>query len=318
MEYLDEIRHILASHDLKLDAVLNNGLSNIVVKAADAQGELYALKYYPRDTFKIGREERFIELASGTIPVPHISAAGEHYLITRFVAGESGSSLFSRPSDASESTGVLVGAALARLHTTPAPVSTIGFLGRDISAEEYRLTSSALTSNTAFLRRLIREQEAHLRSLNIFLPPIDTNAIVVANDTERVLVHHDVCLKNILFADRAISAFLDFEYAVAGSPLFDIAKVHVLAKYLAYHTGGSARYLDADAYLSGFARGYGRAWTYSELRPFYLYILLNYILFWVANPLANAQARDRILPIHHTNLARILTGEDMTIPAYSD
>jgi hypothetical protein len=46
--------------------------------------------------------------------------------------------------------------------------------------------------------------------------------------------------------------------------------------------------------------------------------LLNYILFWISNPLADPAARERILPIHRANLERVLCGEQLIVPPFTE
>jgi|GEM_PF-3159485 thiamine kinase-like enzyme len=317
MPFKNEIDAILVTHNLRFESLLNNGLSNIVVRALDAENNPVAVKYYPRDTFKREREQRFIELAHDQYPTPEIVAVGEDHLVTRFVPGESGSSLFSQPQDHSATAGRTIGAHAARLHSMPLADMHIGFLTLgDTSSAEYDSIPSSIRSNTQFLRTLIDEQLRHLEAHDLPLQHIDAQSLSVTEDDECVPLHHDICPKNVLFENGSVTTFLDFEYAMAGSRLFDIAKVHVLAKYLPYHTGGRARFIDDDAYLTGFEGGYGRSFSFDELRPFFIYVLLNYILFWVSNPIADNNDRDMILPIHLSNLERIIAGQDIVVPPY--
>lgn len=319
MRYKKEIDAIVRLHNYVFDAPMRNGLANVIVKVRDAVGTPLIVKYYPRDTFKMEREKQFVALEKEIFPVPHIIVTGENYIVMDYVDGESGVELFMRPQMISRPIGRKIGEKVWALHAMQPSVSSIGFLGRNfLSAKEYDLAASHYTSNTQFLRNLIQEQMMHLKKYGIALPKVDRSEIIVENDRERVLVHHDLCLKNILFKDDNIATFLDFEYAMIGSRLFDLAKVDVLGMYLAYHTGGKGRHLDFPSYRSGFYEGYGAAPSFESLRPFYIYILLNYILFWLSSPIVSDVERQKILPIHQKNLSRIVCGEQMIVPPYEN
>jgi aminoglycoside phosphotransferase (APT) family kinase protein len=299
--------------------MLNHGLSNITAEIVDASGARFALKYYPRDTFKKEREEIFMSLARNFAPVPTYVGGGSNYSIMSLIDGNSGAVIFSQPQEESERVGMMIGQLIARVHTVNPQSGIVGFLShRGNMIEEYGQRISTTRSNTTLLRSLIREQLAKLSQYNIQLPVIPIDSYICEKDDECVLVHHDVCPKNMLFRDGALVGMLDFEYALAGSRLFDIAKVHVLGQYFAYHTGGMGRFLDFSAYVRGFEKGYGRAFSFTELQPFFVYVLLNYILFWISNPLADPAARERILPIHRANLERVLCGEQLIVPPFTE
>lgn len=316
MSYESDIARILRLHQLRAGPTVNNGLSNVVVKAFDAKDRPYAVKFYPRDTFKRVREERFMRAALGRYPVPELFASGEDYLITRFIEGVPGSMLFSESGDLSAQIGAQVGAALARLHQV-AQAAPLGFLTAEgVSGHEYDVATPGADSTSRLLSLLLEEHREKLAGYGI---PVELPYLGDALHDEHpaVLLHHDVCPKNFLFHGEELVAALDFEYAMIGSPLFDIAKAHVLARYLAYHTGGRARFLDANVYIKAFDTAYGACYTAQQLRPFYMYVLFNYLLFWLSNPLTEKTERDKIVPLHIDNLKRLHEGEDLVVPAYS-
>lgn len=312
------VRASLENRGLHVLRTLSFGLSNIVLEVIDKTNVHYVAKYYPRDSFKKGRERGFFSLARGIIPVPEIIAEDDKYLLLEFLPGVSGAQLFSEDGRHSGSVGRQIGSLLRVTHAIPVDGATFGFLSdSSLSATEYQDTASTIISNTEFLQSLIREQYSKIEQYNVRIASY-TFKTLTSGDSERVLVHHDVCPKNFLFVDGIITGVLDAEYALIGSPLFDIAKVHILGTYFAYHTNGVGRHFDYVSYLAGFREGYGKAATAEELQPFLVYVLLNYILFWISNPLADTKLREQILPVHIQNLQRVINGEDILVPPFQD
>lgn len=314
----DRAQGIATLHNFRIVRPLHFGLSNETYAVIDTDGNTCVLKTYLRDTFKAAREVAFMSSVGTVVPIPQCLAYGDDYILTSFCEGVSGAELFSIPSEwaVSMDVGAQIGRMLAQIHAAEVLERGIGFLGKDMRGydAEYALHVSDAKTNTALLKRLINENVTILESNGVTLPALPN--ICVSRDTERVLVHHDMCPKNMLFVDGRLNAVLDFEYALVGSRLFDVAKVYILGRYLAYHTGGVSMHLAYDAYEEGFDAGYGTKFTFEELQPFYIYVLLNYITFWVTHPAPNRVLRERIVPIHIDNLRRVCRGEGIVVPTF--
>ena len=316
--YEKEILSIINSEGYVFDSSLHNGLANIIVKIKKNNNS-YALKFYPKDHFKKEREKRFIKLSSDVLPTPKLIQSGKNFLILKFKEGMSGSQIFSKPENKVKSTefGKLIGESIRKLHSKENSFDKVGFLTENnLSCEEYTIKNSTFTKNSELLKHLINEQNIYLKKYNLDLPRFEDKDLIIENDEEKLLIHNDICPKNILIQDEKISSFLDFEYAMIGSRMFDIAKANVLGIYLAYHTLGKAKHLDFEKYINGFYKGYGKKITYEELRPFYIYVLLNYLLFWLSSPILKKEDKDKILPVHLANLKRLERNEDLFVDEY--
>jgi aminoglycoside phosphotransferase (APT) family kinase protein len=314
--YDNEIKNIASSLGYEYVSDFHNGLANIIAKLKK-DNKFFVLKFYTRDYFKKDREQKFIELAQDIITVPKIVDSGENFLIMDFKEGISGTDIFSKTNNKSVEIGKLIGQAAKALHSKKIDTEYVGFLSNnDLLGEEYGVAKSNFKTNSKFLKSLIDEQISKLNDYDVDIPDFSDLEIDIAEDNEKYLIHHDLDAKNILLKEEKLSAILDFEYAMIGSHLFDIAKVHVLGIYLAYHTLGTAKYLDFVAYMDGFYTAYGKKITYKELRPFFIYVLLNYTLFWLSNSLLKQVDKDKILPLHLINLQRLKDNKEIVVDKY--
>lgn len=316
--YNKEIQNIISSLGYEYISDLQDGLANIIIKIKK-DNKFFILKFYTRDYFKKDREKRFIELAQNIIPIPKIVDSGDNFLIMEFKEGIPGADIFSKTNNMSLEVGRLIGLAAKELHTKIISSEYVGFLSKgDLSGREYNLVKSDFRTNSGFLKSLINEQISKLKDYDVNIPDFSDLEVNIKDDAEKCLIHHDLDAKNISLQDGQISSFFDFEYAMIGSRLFDLAKIHVLGIYLAYHTLGKAKYLNFKEYLIGFYESYGQQPSYEELRPFYIYVLLNYTLFWLSNPIVREKDMNKILPIHLENLHRLKNNQEIIVDNYEN
>ena len=226
-------------HSVRTAVLLGGGLANTNYKVTlDGIHEPVVLRLFTRDPAACQTELDIYHLAGGRMPMPAILYAdptgvphGRPYLVARWIEGVKLDALLARGDEtAIASAARAAGATLAGL--TAFPFARPGFFGPSLTiaqpldpatASVPAYVDEALFAGAAGARlgpELTRALQRLLR---------DNAALLTAADTQTVLVHGDYKAQNLLVrragtgADWNIAAVLDWEFAFAGSPLFDVA-----------------------------------------------------------------------------------------------
>ncbi|GAA4546830.1 phosphotransferase family protein [Amycolatopsis samaneae] len=234
---------------------LRGGFRNHNVHLVTDDGGQYVLRRVAqRDT--CGIEAALATRLAGIAPVPEVVAvdpdgteAGQPVLLSRFVSGVLLSEAL--PTADAECLGRAVGAVLAAIGTVVFPRPGF-FTGADLVPDGTEPTADL----PAFVERCLRavdanrelgraERDALLRHAEHRVPLVETVR------GSRALVHSDFNPKNLLVARDGdgwvVSAVLDWEFAFAGSPLFDVGN---MLRFPEDHP---------PAFRNGFTRGFAEA-----------------------------------------------------------
>lgn len=247
-------------HSVRTAELLSGGLANTNYKVTlDSLREPVVLRLFTRDPAACQTELDIYQLAGARVPMPAILYAnptgephGRPYLVARWSDGTKLDALLAHGGAAAiASVAHAVGTTLAGLAAFP--FARAGFFGPGLTIAQPLAPSTesvpayvdeALFTGAASARlgpELTRALQRLLR---------ENAALLAAADTQTVLVHGDYKAQNLLVrqagagADWHVAAVLDWEFAFAGSPLFDAAIC--------------LRYADTlpPAFVSAFAAGY--------------------------------------------------------------
>ncbi len=238
--------------------LLSGGLANTNYKVTLAGlHEPVVLRLFTRDPAACQTELDIYQLTGAHVPMPAILYAdptGEPhsrpYLVARWIDGTKLDALLAHGDEAAiASAAHTVGATLAGLAAFP--FARAGFFGPGLTIAQPLAPSTesvpayvdeALFTGAASARLGPELTQALQRLLR------ENAALLAAADTQTVLVHGDYKAQNLLVCQAGagwnIAAVLDWEFAFAGSPLFDVAIC--------------LRYADTlpPAFVSAFATGY--------------------------------------------------------------
>jgi len=208
---------------------LTGGYRNDNMLLVTRTGDRYVLRRYLRGN-TCAAEAALAARLAGAVPVPEVVAAdpagdvaGEPVLLSRFVEGVPLSAALDRPG-----VGSAVGEVLA----------AIGRFGYDDPGFEPTAQLSAYLAS--------KVGAGHERLLAAAAAAEPLLATVAG---ARRLVHSDFNPKNILVRDSTVAAVLDWEFAFAGTPLFDVGNM------LRFSDGYPSTYV--DGFVAGFRAGGG-------------------------------------------------------------
>lgn len=243
--------------------VLPGGLVNANVRVSlEDPGEDVVLRVYLRDGSAAAKEEALLARLAGTLPVPRVLGGGLdagtaeeaplRYLVTTWVPGVALTDVLQQGDAAAHArAGRQVGRALATLHATR--YARTGFLDDALRVVEpfdgVRATveafvSAAVTGGLAG-RRLGRTASARLlRYLEAHGPRLD------ALDGRYALLHADCKPTNVrVTTEGRLTGLLDWEFAWAGPPLFDLGQMFRWPVPDAYRDALLAAYREAGGHL---------------------------------------------------------------------
>jgi aminoglycoside phosphotransferase (APT) family kinase protein len=239
-----QIAHILSRalprHALKSFEPLTGGLINIMYRLrAEGLQEAFVLRVYSRDPSACQKEVDLHHLVSRRAPVPEILYAnpqGEHgvgpHILMRWIEGQTSRQIKSRrdPREIAESAHS-IGETLAQIRSFEFPRAGLIGPGLEIGAplaagaDPVPTFIESCLESPEMARRL---DERHRDRLRGFI--WDWAKQLAATGDERSLVHSDYGSSNILLNQLPnpvngrwkVAAVLDWEFAFAGSPLYDV------------------------------------------------------------------------------------------------
>ena len=235
------LQPVFPGHSVRTAELLGGGLANTNYKVKfDGSDEPVVLRLFTRDPAACQTELDIYRLAGARMPMPAILYAdpagersGRPYLVARWIEGVKLDALLARGDEpAIASAARAVGATLAGLAAFL--FDRPGFFGPGLTiaqpldpAAEFvsAYVDEALFAGAAGARLGPELTQALQQLLR------DNAALLAAADTQTVLVHGDYKAQNLLVrradagtsTDWNVAAVLDWEFAFAGSPLFDIA-----------------------------------------------------------------------------------------------
>ena len=184
--------------------LLSGGRINSCYKVEFDDDTAVVLRRFARDGYS-ELECRIFRLVNETIPVPEILLYGPRYTVCKFMPGK----MLKDAPDAARSAGRILGR-LRRFHFTEA-----GRLLSDGRVEPwpFREFNETMFANPVVRRWLGHDRIARLRRLPKPEPESPT------------LVHGDFNPTNLLTLNGEITAVLDWEFAMSGPPLLDLANL---------------------------------------------------------------------------------------------
>jgi aminoglycoside phosphotransferase (APT) family kinase protein len=226
-------------HSVLTAELLSGGLANTNYKVTlDSSDEPVVLRLFTRDPAACQTEVDIAHLVAARMPMPAILYAdptgersGRPYLIARWIDGTKLDALLARGDEvAIASAAHAVGATLAGL--TAFPFARPGFFGPGLTIAQPLAPS--VDSVPAYVDEALCAGAAGARlgpELTLALQRLlrDNAVLLAAADTQTILVHGDYKAQNLLVrragagTDWNVAAVLDWEFAFAGSPLFDVA-----------------------------------------------------------------------------------------------
>ena len=256
-------------HAVLTAALLSGGLANTNYKITLAGGdEPVVLRLFTRDPAACQTELDIYHLAGARVPMPAILFAdptgersGRPYLVARWIEGTKLDDLLAYGDEAAVTSAAhAVGAALAGL--TAFPFARPGFFGPGLTIA--RPLAPAPESVPAYVHEALFAGAAGARLGSELTQALwrllrENAALLAAADAQTVLVHGDYKAQNLLVrrlgadsgAGWSVAAVLDWEFAFAGSPLFDVAICLRYACTLppAFTSAFAAGYRDAGGIL---------------------------------------------------------------------
>jgi aminoglycoside phosphotransferase (APT) family kinase protein len=243
---------------------LSGGLANSVYKVLLTDGQPVVLRVFTRDASACRREIALYVLVHESVPVPELLYAdckgrvtGQPYAVTRWVEGTKLDELLAQGSMRD------IGAAAVGVGETLASIGRFafaraGFFGPDLDVVEP--LGSMREACFGYVEEALfrRGGAAHLgedfaRQIWAFLR--EHAALLDAVDEDPQLVHGDYKAQNLLMRRGAseweVAAVLDWEFALASTPLLDLAILLRYAERLprAFEDGVIASYLGAGGAL---------------------------------------------------------------------
>lgn len=213
------------------------------------------LRLYQRDPLQRAKEAALLDRLAGTVPVPRVLGSGEDatglgapWLLLGFVEGVALERIFGRlDREARHAAGRAAGHVLAAIHANRMPCA--GFLDGRLAVvaplpegpgSTGRVLDLLLDSGAARARLGDPRCAAMTHHLARHAPAI------AAWPGDARLVHADFGASNILMSGdgAAVAAVLDWEFALAASPLLDLGNLIRPAQG------------DADDFVAGVAEGY--------------------------------------------------------------
>jgi hygromycin-B 7''-O-kinase len=256
---LEAARQLLPDVDVTAISPLGGGEVHANYELRTAGGRVFVLKVFRGElSWKLDKEAYLLDLVGRrlSIPVPEIVQTSQALLLMTRLPG--------RPARFSDVDPVSVsrqlGALLRELHTIT--FESFGYI-------ETRVTSPE-ASNVDYMRR---RAERRVRSG----PPALREALAryfadgedaFAGCEQAVLCHNDAHDANVLVEDGRITGLLDWENAVAGDPILDLAKAY------AFSDGRSEETL--EALIEGYGP-LGPDWR----EAFDLYVTDHLLELWV-------------------------------------
>ncbi len=247
----------LPSQEVARAEGLSGGLANTNYKVTLAgRDEPLVLRLYTRDPSACARETAIARLVGPRIPVPDVLYAdctgGAPFALTSWIEGIKLDVLLTGKSeDSIRSSAVAVGAGLAALGDFPFPRA--GFFGPDLSIAEplagMRDVCLGYVEETLFAKGAA-ERLGEERARRVWALLDEHAALLDAADGDPQLVHGDYKAQNLLVRQGSqgweLAAALDWEFAFACSPLFDLAILLRYAERLprAFESGVIAGYTD--------------------------------------------------------------------------
>ena len=246
------LRHeALPGRRIVLTSPLSGGFRNDNLLLVDDVGDRFVLRQWPQAN-TCAMESALLWRLAGVVPVPSVVAADPDLpaMVYRFVPGTPLSEVLpSADRDQVRELGYGVGRTLAAIGTVTfdRPGS---FTGGDLVPDGVEPTEGL----AAFVERCLRDGNAR----EVFTAEEIRCLLQHAANSEshlsglrgsRRLVHSDFNPKNLLVADGAVVAVLDWEFALASSPLIDVGN---LLRFEEDLPPGFA-----DAFVAGFAESGG-------------------------------------------------------------
>lgn len=202
---------------------LDGGFSNENLLIESASGDRFVVRRYLR------RNKCAVETAiAGRLPglVPEVVAsdpdgvvAGEPVMISRFVDGAMASEVIA---DSPAELGYAIGSVLGTIGTVT--FDRPGFFdGVDLEPDGTEPASEL----PAFVERCLLDALALTPSEQdgLMSLAVEYNSFLPSVQGSRQLVHSDFNPKNILVANGAVTAVLDWEFAMSSNPLIDVANM---------------------------------------------------------------------------------------------
>lgn len=270
-EQLREIlRLTLDRDDIRSHEVLTGGKCNTNIAVEFSDGERVVIRVYERDRWACRRDQVITEEVACRVPVPKMLAAvsepggfsnavaeklaGRPLGIFEWVPGQKPVEVFQREEGAVEKVAFALGQTLMSIHESRR-FSHHGLLDEELNFR--RKFSSTRASFVDFLEWSLTEGRAGQRlgdpTVRRLRTYIDENVHQLdAAEGAHGLVHGDYKFSNLLVApvgdDWEVRAVLDWEFACAGTPLFDAA---ILLRHADRWPGFS------DGFARGFEAGGG-------------------------------------------------------------
>ena len=184
-------------------SLLSGGRTNTCYKIEFDDGAAVVLRRYARGCPEL--ECRIYRLVSGVIPVPEVLLSGPDYTICKFMPGK----LLKDVPQAVRSAGRILG----RLRRFRFPEAGRLLPDGGVEPWPFREFNEIMYANPAVQRWLGHDRIARLRRLPSPEPE------------PPVLVHGDFNPTNLLAENGEITAVLDWEFAMSGPPLLDLANL---------------------------------------------------------------------------------------------
>ena len=221
---------VLAAHDIVEHQLLTSGRANTNYRIHTTGRDL-VLRLYTRDRDACEREAAILALAGSLVPVPtvlHASPASSDgtppYLIETWLEGRHPDAVIKADPSLALAVGVALGHAAASISSHP--FDRAGFL---TAAPSVRV-GAPLPGFESYIVSCFQEQGGAVRTGEAFAARVvafvrDNLAFVPDDSDGASLVHGDFKPSNLLVdpVDGHLTGVLDWEFAFAGSPLFDLA-----------------------------------------------------------------------------------------------
>ena len=218
----------LATHKL-----LSGGCANLNVKiTVEGEQHPFILRVYLRDKEAAFREQKLAALIKKSIPIPEVYFIGERegyqFSITQYMSGVSlRDLLLKEPPQHIKTLLTEAGLLLSRLQNYR--FSTAGFfdanlhISHPLSLSAHISFAEGCLEHKSVIKQIGREQIAKISYY------LHKNQNLLPTNAKNYLVHGDYDPANIL-VDKVnkqwhITAVLDWEFAFAGSPLWDVANM---------------------------------------------------------------------------------------------